>query len=358
MVDTTASLVHWTGHLHRHRNHTTPGFACKWTIACVFRQTGDQLTFQPWPNEQTIRGNTLVCSNGNKQACLFDIFVILGCIWHHKHAVPGRMKMSLHMTDCLHIHHLRPQRRLLCISSFTFPLFLGTSGSNWNKKCKQMIVCESIICAARQICGTYKQLNMQKCPLMLSYGAKFLPIKDNCRRWTFHQHWNYILVFKIASLWIQILVWVYFAAKNASVCSVKPWQKSFWNYTCTEWPHVRGFEKHFLGCTGPPQLCLKTHQWVESSPSMVKYSKLSNRMKVAYCAQWASSMSDRKCCECWVKESCCSWTFSVGVQVMETGHCRAAETVSYYFPPSTWAVFPMQAIRTCVSRMSKELEKT
>lgn len=156
----------------------------------------------------------------------------------------------------------------------------------------------------------------------------------------------------------RILVWVYFAAKNASVCSVKPWQKSFWNYTCTVWPHVRGFEKHFLGCTGPPQLCLKTHQWVESSPSMVKYSKLSNRMKVAYCAQWASSMSDRKCCECWVKESCCSWTFSVGVQVMETGHCRAAETVSYYFPPSTWAVFPMQAIRTCVSRMSKELEKT
>lgn len=44
----------------------------------------------------------------------------------------------------------------------------------------------------------------------------------------------------------RILVWVYFAAKNASICSVKPWQKSFWNYTCTVWPHVRGFEKHLL----------------------------------------------------------------------------------------------------------------
>lgn len=197
MVDTAASLVHWTGHLHWHRNHTTPGFACEWTLACAFRQTGDQLTFQPWPSERTIRGN------GNKQACLFNIFVILSCIWRHKHAVPGRMKMSLHATVCLHIHHLSPQRRLLCISSFTFPLFLGTNGSNWNKKCKQMIVCESIIYAARQICGIYKQPNMLKCPLMLSYGTKLLLIKDNCRRWTFHQHWNYILVFKIASLWIQ-----------------------------------------------------------------------------------------------------------------------------------------------------------
>lgn len=123
MVDTTASLVHWTGHLHWHHNHTTPGFACLWTLACAFRQTGDQLTFQLWPNEWTIRGNNLVCSHGNKQACLFDIFVILSCIWSHKYAVPGRMKMSLHTTDCLHIHHSRPQRRLLCISFFTFPLF-------------------------------------------------------------------------------------------------------------------------------------------------------------------------------------------------------------------------------------------
>lgn len=154
MVDTTVSLVHWTGHLHWYRNHTTPGFACKWTTARAFRQTGDQSTFQPWPNEQTIRGNTLVCSNRNKQDCLFDIFVILSCIWRHKHAVPGRMKMSLHTAVCLLIRHLSPQRRLLCISSFMFPLFFGTNGSNWNKKCKQMIVCESIIYAARQICGT------------------------------------------------------------------------------------------------------------------------------------------------------------------------------------------------------------
>lgn len=61
------SLVRWIGYLHSHRSQTTPGLT--WTIACVFRQTGDHLTFQPWPNERTIVGNTVVCSNGNKQAC-------------------------------------------------------------------------------------------------------------------------------------------------------------------------------------------------------------------------------------------------------------------------------------------------
>lgn len=193
----------------------------------------------------------------------------------------------------------------------------------------------------RQICGTYKQLSMLKCPLMLSYGTKLLLIKEQLQKMNIppalqlYPSFHNSLSLNPGSMF----VWVSFAPKNGSVC-VKPWQKSFWNYTCTVWPHVRGFEKHLLDVPAHHSFASRPIREINPVPRWSSRANSPTRMKMAYCARWASSMSDRKCCECWVKESCCRWTFSVGVQVMETGHCRAAETASYYFPPSTWAVCP------------------
>lgn len=78
--------------------------------------------------------------------------------------------------------------------------------------------------------------------------------------------------------------------------------------------------------------------WIQSLNGQVEQTLQTRGRWLTVLSEWAAWVTESV--ECRVKESCWSWTFSMGVQVMETGHSRAAEAVSYHFPSNTLSVFP------------------